>query len=361
MALHKELPARNKAHDDRAVHLDCVFYWPSKQAQHKYHTGWCFVEFADASSANSAREKLNGAHFGGRQVKAGRPSKGPDNASSGQPNLSSSVSQLGVSTVMNRAANVALSGDQQQQSRASYSAGVLENDEAWRPRKAIMDKSGASIQAYKGTNVATDMGHKEFQPSFKQDTEIIVHPFSNSPTAQAKLNLEATRIDSYNEAWGVQKDEPPTNDEIRKAIHDRCIKLDEVYMASGVRSGFPFARVTMTTIPPSLYDPSQTPREEDVSGLLARQYPNPAPLNDEIANSMPVMMTKMRVVDEDGSGKGSTPKLLDMKLAPVHDVHAHLVDGWHPYVHWVPADVNKQCDRVADVKTTDKPWKDTER
>lgn len=97
MASHKNLSARNQAHDDRTVHLgglhfkmsrdeiaavvashgfhDCVFYWPRKSAKYQHHTGWCFVEFADATRADSARQQLNGAQFGGRLAKAGKPNK----------------------------------------------------------------------------------------------------------------------------------------------------------------------------------------------------------------------------------------------------------------------------------------------
>lgn len=119
------------------------------------------------------------------------------------------------------------------------------------------------------------------------------------------------------------------------------MELDKAYMAAGVRSGFPFAN----------------------SGLLARQYPNPAPDNDEIANSMPVLMIKEGSTDKEPRPPRSTPKLPDVKLAPLHDVQAHMGDGWRPFVQVVPdeADVEKKCDRVVDVKTTDQPWKDTER
>lgn len=188
------------------------------------------------------------------------------------------------------------------------------------------------------------------------EIELFVHPFSTSPTAQAAIDLEATRLESYSQAWGPKEGAPPTDAKSRKPIHDRCMELDKAYMAAGVRSGFPFARITQT-------DPDQTPAVVDKSGLLARQYSNPAPENDELAKSMPVLMIKEGEVVMDAGPLRSTRKLPEVKLAPAHDVQAHMGDGWIPYVQQVPDedDVEKKCDRVVDVHTTDEPWKDTER
>lgn len=190
----------------------------------------------------------------------------------------------------------------------------------------------------------------------QREIELFVHPFSTSPTAQATIDLEATRLESYSQAWGPKEGAPPTDAKSRKPIHDRFIELDKAYMAAGVRSGFPFARIIET-------DPDRTPAVVDKSGLLARQYPSPAPENDELANSMPVLMIKEGAVDKDAGPLRSTCKLPEVKLAPLHDVQAHMGDGWFPYVQQVPdeADVEKKCDRVVDVLTTDQPWKDTEQ
>lgn len=196
----------------------------------------------------------------------------------------------------------------------------------------------------------------EAQPSVKSEISFFVHPFSTSPTAQATVDLEATRLKSYSQAWGPKQDAPPSDAKSRKSIHDRCIELDKAYMAAGARSGFPFARITQT-------DPDQTPAVVDRSGLLARQYPSPAPDNDEIADSMPVLMIKEGEVDKDAGPLRSARKLPDVKLAPAHGVRAHVGDGWFPFVQQVPDedDVEKKVDRVVDVMTTDQPWKDTKR
>lgn len=259
-------------------------------------------------------------------------------ASSWQPNLSSSVRHSGVSTITEGIANVALSSDQQRESRASYSAEVLESDQAWREEAAAaVTGSQANLQGPEALVGAADMG-QETQPSVKTEVTFFVHPFSVSPTAQAKIDLEATRLDSIGEAWGRKEGDPESEDKFNWAMYKRFMELDKVYMAAGVRSGFPVARIIHTeSRHPD--DPDQNPRVVDNSGFLARQYLNPAPDNNETANSMPVLMIKKGAVDEDASSVDplrATRKLPDVKLAPAHDVQAHMGDGWSPFVQDVP-------------------------